>query len=178
MIYEPVFEDPNSLFSLLQRAEARRGASDRIPDADLALIIEQHREKALPATIIDYLTQHFRRQINAIKGPKLQSDAEKDFRFGPAHNLYRRVLPIFEYLEKRRKRLPKKRRVTADASIAQNQPRTPSDRALDYALTKLKDECDLLTVSRRSLANAMSQRQRKIEELEFPDDEPYAHPTD
>jgi hypothetical protein len=43
---------------------------------------------------------------------------------------------------------------------------------------KLKDECDLQTISRRSVANAFSERQRKIEEREFPNDEPNAHPTD
>jgi hypothetical protein len=178
MVHEPVFEDPNSLISLLQRAEARRRAGDRIPDAELAKIIEHHRGKALPAVITEYLIQHFHGQIKSSKGPKLQSDADKDFRFGPAHNLYRRALPIFEYLEKRRKRLPKKRRVTASTLISQNERRTPGERALDHALTKSKDECDLRTVSRRSLANAMSQRQRKIEELELPDDGPNAHPSD
>jgi hypothetical protein len=178
MIREPVFEDPNSLVSLLQRAEARRSAGDRIPNIELAKIIEHHREKALPLEITEYLTQHFRGEIKGTKGPKLQSDAVKDFRFGPADNLYRRVLPLFEYLARRQKRLPLKRRVTPSVSNSQNEPRTPSDRALDYALKKLKDECDLQTVSCRSLANAFSERQRKIEERDFPDDEPNAHPTD
>jgi hypothetical protein len=178
MICEPVFEDPNSLVSLLQRAHARRGAGDRIPDIELATIIEHHREKALPVEITEYLSQHFRAEIKGIKGPKLQSDAEKDFRFGPAHNLYRRVLPVFEYLATRRKRLPLKRRSTTIVSSSSNEPRTPSDRALDYALNELKDECDLQTVSRRSLANAFSERQRKIEQWELPDDAPGAHPTD
>ena len=178
MICEPIFEDPNSLISLLQRAEARRAAGDRIPNIELAKIIERHREKVLPVEITEYLTQHFRGEIKGIRGPKLQSDAEKDFRFGPAHNLYRRALPIFDYIAKRRKRLPLKRRITESASSSQNEPRTPSDRALDYAMMKLKDECDLQTISRRSLANAFSERKRKIEEREFPDDEPNAHPTD
>lgn len=178
MICEPIFEDPNSLISLLQRAEARRAAGDRISNIELAKIIERHREKALPVEITEYLTQHFRGEIRGIKGPKLQSDAKKDFRFGPADNLYRRALPVFEYIANRRKRLPLKRRSTESALSSQNEPRTPSDRALEYALMKLKNECDLKTVSRRSLANAFSQRQRKIEEREFPDDEPNAHPTD
>jgi hypothetical protein len=178
MICEPIFEDPNSLVSMLQRAEARRAAGHRIPDIELAMIIEHHREKALPVEITEYLTQHFRGEIRGIKGPKLQSDAEKDFRFGPADNLYRRALPVFEYIAKRRKRLPLKRRITGSAPSPQNEPRTPSDRALDYALNKLKDECDLKTVSRRSLANAFSERQRKIEGREFPDDELNEHPTD
>ena len=56
---------------------------------------------------------------------------------------------------------------------------TPSERALDYVIEKLKDECDLRTLSTpRSLANAISERRRKIEEREFPIDEPNPHPTD
>jgi hypothetical protein len=178
MINEPAFEDPGSLLSLMQRFEARRDARERVPSLELAMIIEKHRGRALPAAFSDYLTQHFRGEIKGAKGPKLQSHAEKDFRFGPADNLYRRVLPIFEYLAKRRKKLVLKRRITKSASSPQNEPRTPSDRALDYVLKSLKDECDLRTVSRRSLANAFSERQGKIEEREFPDDEPNAHPTD
>jgi hypothetical protein len=178
MIREPIFEDPNSTNSLLQRAEATRIAGDRIPDVQLAMIIERHHGKALPTTITEYLTQHFRGEIKGTKGPKPQSDAEKDFRFGPAFNIYRRVLPIFEYLARRKKRLPLKRRKTQGVSNSQNEPRTPSDYALDYALTKLKDECGLQTISRKSLANAFSERQRKIEEREFSDDLPNAHPSD
>ena len=53
MIREPVFEDPGSLTSLLQRAEARMAAGERVPDLELALIIEKHRGKALPAAITD-----------------------------------------------------------------------------------------------------------------------------
>src|SRR5258707_1736690 len=94
MIREPVFEDPGSLTSLLQRAEARLAARERLPDLELALIIEKHRGKALPAAITSYLVRHFRREIRGIKGPKLQSDLVKDFRFGPAVNLYDHVLPI------------------------------------------------------------------------------------
>jgi hypothetical protein len=178
MIREPIFEDPNSLVSMVQRAEARRAAGDRIPDIELATIIERHREKALPLEITEYLIQHFRGEIRGIKGPKFQSDAEKDFRFGPAHNLYHRALPVFEYISKRRKRLPLKRRIKQSAPSPQNQPRTPSDYALDYVLKKLKKQGDLQTVSRRSLANAFSERQRKIEGREFPDDELNEHPTD
>jgi hypothetical protein len=178
MIHEPIFEDPNSLISLLQRAEARRGAGDRIPNIELAMIIEHHRGKTFPVAITEYLTQHFRGEIKGTKGPKLQSDAVKDFRFGPADNLYRRVRPIFEYLAKRRKRLPLRRRTTKSASSSDNEPRTPSDRALDYVLKKLKDECDLRTLSRGSLLNAFSERRGNIEQREFPDDEPNAHPTD
>jgi hypothetical protein len=95
MISEPVFEDPGSLTSLMQRAEARLAARERVPDLELAMIIEGHRGKARPVVITAYLTQHFRGEIRGIKGPKLQSDAEKDFRFGPAANLYDHVLPIF-----------------------------------------------------------------------------------
>jgi hypothetical protein len=87
MICEPIFEDPNSLVSLLQRAEARRAAGDRIPNIELAEIIQRHREKALPTEITEYLTQYFRGEIRGIKGPKLQSDAEKDFRFGEVFQL-------------------------------------------------------------------------------------------
>jgi len=131
----------------MQRFEARRDARERVPSLELAMIIEKHRGRALPAAFSDYLTQHFRGEIKGAKGPKLQSDAEKDFRFGPADNLYRRILPIFEYLAKRRKKLVLKRRITKSASSPQNEPRTPSDRALDYVLKSLKDECDLRTVS-------------------------------
>jgi hypothetical protein len=178
MIREPVFEDPASLTSLVQRAEARLTARDRLPDLELAMIIEGHRGNALPAAITNYLTQHFRGEIRGIKGPKLQSDADKDFRFGPADNLYRRVLPIFEYLADRHKRLVLKRRVTKNASSSQDQTLTPSKRALAYVIENLKDECGLRTISGRSLANAISERRRKIQEREFPVDEPDAHPTD
>jgi hypothetical protein len=104
MLHEPVFESPNTLSSLLRRAEARRVAGDRIPDIDLAIIIERHRGKTLPAVITEYLIQHFRGQIKGRKGPKLQSDAVKDFRFGPPANVYDHYLPVFEYLAQRRKR--------------------------------------------------------------------------
>ena len=63
MIREPVFDDPGSLKSLLQRAEARLVAGERVPDLELAMIIEQHPGKALPASIATYLTRHFRGQI-------------------------------------------------------------------------------------------------------------------
>jgi hypothetical protein len=106
MIREPVFEDRGSLKSLLQRAAARLAARERVPDLELALIIEKHRGKALPAAITSYLVRHFRREIRGIKGPKLQSDVVKDFRFGPAVNLYDRVLPIFEYLSRLRVQAP------------------------------------------------------------------------
>lgn len=175
MTSEPVFEDPNSLSSLLQRAEGIRAAGGRIPHVDLATIIERHRGKELPAAIIEYLAQHFRGEIKSARGPKMQSDAEKDFRFGPADNLYRRALPIFEYLAKRQKRQVSKRR---NATSAAN-TLTPSEHAFDYVIKKLKDECDLGTLStRRSLANAISERRRKIEEREFPTDQPNSHPTD
>src|SRR5258706_16486044 len=103
MIREPVFEAPTSLKSLLQRAEARLAARQRLPDLELAMIIEGHRGKALPPAITDYLTRHFRGEIRAVKGPKPQSEAVKDFRFGPADDLYHQVLPIFEYLATRPK---------------------------------------------------------------------------
>lgn len=175
MISEPVFEDRNSLSSLIQRAEARRAAGDRIPDHELATIIERHQGKELPAAIIEYLAQHFRGELKVARGPKAQSEAEKDFRFGPADNLYRRALPIFEYLAKRQKRQVLKRRTATTAANAL----TPSEHAFDYVRKKLKDECDLRTLStRRSLANAISERRRKIEEREFPTDQPNSHPTE
>ena len=68
------------------------------------MIIKKHQGRALPAAFSDHLTQHFRGEIRAVKGPKLQSEADKDFRFGPAAERYRRVLPTFEYLAKRQKR--------------------------------------------------------------------------
>jgi hypothetical protein len=136
MIHEPIFEDPNSLISLLQRAEARRAAGDRIPNIELAMIIEHHRGTAFPVAITEYLIQHFRGEIKGTKGPKLQSDAAKDFRFGPADNLYRRALPVFEYFAKRRKRLPLKRRITKSTSSSPNGPRTPSDRAFRLRIEK------------------------------------------
>lgn len=176
MITEPVFEHPELLTSLLQRAQARLAAKDRLPDLELALIVERHRGKILPDAITSYLTQHFRGKIRAVKGPKLQSEAEKDFRFGPAANLYRRVLPIFKYLAMRRKRRVLKRRISA--FNRRDEAMTPSQRSLDYVIERLKDECDLRTISGRSLANAISEWQREIERREFPVDEPTAHPTD
>ena len=66
-----------------------------------------------------------------------------------------------------------------NASSAPSDPRTPSERALDYVIEKLKDDSDLRTMStRRSLANAITARRRRIEDRDFPDDDPNAHPTD
>jgi hypothetical protein len=179
MITEPAFEHPDSLNSLLQRAEARLAMKERLPGPELALIIEGFRGKVLPAVITSYLTQHFRGEIGAVRGPKPQSDAAKDFRFGPADNLYRRALPIYEYLAGRRERQVSKRRIKKSTSNLKDETLTPSERALDYVVESLKDECDLRTIStRRSLANAISERRRKIEERAFPIDEPNAHPTD
>jgi len=179
MIGEPVFEDPGSLLSLMQRFEARRDAQERVPDLELAMIIEKHRGRALPAAFSDYLTRTFRGEIKGAKGPKLQSDAEKDFRFGPADNLYRRVLRILKYLEKRPKGRVLRRRITKEGSSLQDDDLRLSERALKYVIEKLKDECGLRTVSStRSLANEISKRRRAIKEREFPDDEPNAHPTD
>src|SRR6266404_5937056 len=144
MIREPVFEDPTSLNSLLQRAEARLAARERLPDEELAMIIEGHRGKALPAAITDYLTQHFRGEIRGKKGPKLQSEAAKDFRFGPADNLYSRVLPIFEYLAKRLKRsASRRRRIDHSGPSYQDPTLSPSLRAYDYVVEHPGDECDL-----------------------------------
>ncbi len=178
MIREPVFEAPTSLKSLLQRAEARLAARQRLPDLELAMIIEGHRGKALPPAITDYLTRHFRGEIRAVKGPKPQSEAVKDFRFGPADNLYRRVLPIFEYLAKRSKRSAFRRRIKNSGTGYQDPTLSPSERALDYVREKPGDECDLRSISRRSLANEFSKRHRAIEAREFPEDDPNAHPND
>jgi hypothetical protein len=166
MIREPVFEDPKSLKSLMQRAAARLAARERLPDLELAMIIERHRGKALPGVITDYLTQHFRGEIRAVKGPKPQSDADKDFRFGAADNLYRRVLPLIE------------KRPKHSAFKAQDPTVSPNERALNYVKEKLGDEFDLRAISGRSLANEFSKRHRAIEAREFPEDKPNAHPTD
>jgi len=178
MISEPVFEDPGSLTSLVQRAEARMAARERVPDPELALIIEKHRGKALPAAITDYLTKHFRGQIRGVKGPKLQSDQVKEFRFGPAAKLYDRVLPICEYLAQRRNRLTCRRRKVKTGSGYRDETLTPSERALEYVLEKRPDPDDLGIISTRSLANAISEWRGKIEDRDFPDDDPNAHPTD
>jgi hypothetical protein len=177
MIREPVFEDPASLESLMQRAAARLAARERLPDLELAMIIEGYQGKILPGAINDYLVQHFRGEIRAVKGPKPQSDAAKDFRFGPAHNLYRRALRIFQYFAKRSERSTlRRRRIVNSGPSYQDPTLSPGDRALNYAKEKLGDEFDLR--SERSLANEFSKRQRAIEAREFPEDEPNAHPTD
>jgi hypothetical protein len=181
MISEPVFEHPGSLLSLMQRFEARRDAQERVPALELAMIIEKHSGRALPAAFSDYLTKHFRGEIKGARGRKLQSDATKAFRFGPASEIYYRALPIFAYLAKRRKRPGSKARSTKSVSNPQNGPRTPSAQALDYAVMKSLEEgeCDLRMISRKSLANAFSERQRMSEAWEFPDDDdPNRHPTD
>jgi hypothetical protein len=67
---ERLCEEPASLTSLMRTAEARLAARERLPDLDLALIVEGHRGKALPEAITDYLTQHFRGEIRAARGPK------------------------------------------------------------------------------------------------------------
>ena len=41
MIREPAFEHPASLKSLMQRAAARLAARERLPDLELAMIIEE-----------------------------------------------------------------------------------------------------------------------------------------
>src|SRR5258708_27340092 len=135
MNHKRICEDPTLLTSLMRSAAARLAARERLPDLELAMIIEGHRGKALPAAITAYLTKRFRGEIRDVKGPKLQSEAAKDFRFGPADNLYRRVVPIFEYLTKRSKHSAFKGR-NADTG------HTPSERALDYVIEKLKVECD------------------------------------
>src|ERR1700704_4880487 len=103
MNHKRICEDPTLLTSLMQRAAARLAARERLPDLELAMIIERHRGKALPGAITDYLTQHFRGEIRAVRGPKPQSELAKEFRFGPAAQLYHQVLPLFEYLAKRPK---------------------------------------------------------------------------
>jgi hypothetical protein len=178
MIREPVFEDRGSLRSLLQRAAARMTAGERVPAPDLALIIEKHRGKALPAAITDYLTKHFRGEIRGRRGPKLQSDEAKEFRFGRAANLYHQVVPIFEYLAQRRKRQTSRRRNAKTGSGYRDQTLTPSERALEYVLDKRPEPDDLGIISARSLANAISEWRGKIEDRDFPDDDPNAHPTD
>ena len=55
---------------------------------------------------------------------------------------------------------------------------TPSERALEYVLEKRPDPDDLGNISTRSLANAISEWRGKIEDRDFPDDDPNAHPTD
>ena len=173
---ERLCEDPASLTSLMRSAEARLAARERLPDLDLALIVEGHRGKALPAAITDYLTQHFRGEIRAARGPKPQSDLVKEFRFGPAYDLYHHVLPIFEYLAKRPKY---KRRRANSGSGYRDQTLKPGERALEYVREKLGDEDNLRTISGRSLANEFSKRRhRAIEAREFPEDDPNAHPTD
>jgi hypothetical protein len=178
MIREPIFEDSTSLTSLIQRAEARLAARERLPNLELAMIIEQHRGKALPAFITDYLTQHFRGEIRDVKGPKLQSDLVKEFRFGPAVNLYDHLLPIFEYLAQRRKRPTFKRRNPNTGSGYRDETLTPSERALEYVLDNRPEPDDLGIISARSLANAISEWRGRIEHRDFPDDDPNAHPTD
>jgi hypothetical protein len=88
MIREPAFGDRGSLRSVMQRARARLASGERLPDLELAVIIEKYRGKPLPAPITDYLTKHFRGELRSVKGPKLQSDLVKEFRFGPAANRY------------------------------------------------------------------------------------------
>jgi hypothetical protein len=172
---ERLCEDPASLTSLMRSAEARLAARERLPDLELALIVEGHRGTALPAAITDYLTQHFRGEIRAVRGPKPQSELAKEFRFGPAHQLYNQILPLFEYLAKRPKY---KRRRANSGSGYRDQTLKPGERALEYVREKLGDE-DLRTISGRSLANEFSKRRhRAIEAREFPEDDPNAHPTD
>jgi hypothetical protein len=178
MIREPVFEDRWSLKSLMQRAEATLAARERLPGSELAMIIEGYRGKPLPVAITDYLTRHFRGEIRGKKGPKLQSDLVKEFRFGPAANLYDQVLPIFAYLARRRKRPTFKRRNANTGKDYRNETLTSSERALEYVLEKRPDPDDLHIISTRSLANAISEWRGKIEDRDFPDDDPNAHPTD
>src|SRR5258705_8538824 len=145
MTREPVFEDHASLTSLMRSAQARLAARERLPDLELALIVEGHRGKALPAAITDYLTKHFRGEIRAVRGPKPQSELAKEFRFGPANQLYHQVLPIFEYLAKR----PKYKRRNANSGTGyRDQTLKASERALEYVREKLgadEDEDNLRT---------------------------------
>src|SRR5258708_4992738 len=179
MNHKRICEDPTLLTSLMRSAEARLAARERLPDLELALIVEGQRGKALPAAITDYLTQHFRGEIRAVRGPKPQSELAKEFRFGPADDLYHQVLPIFEYLAKRPKY---KRRKAKSGPGYRDQTLKASVRALEYVREKLgadEDEDNLRTISGRSLANEFSKRRhRAIEAREFPEDDPNAHPTD
>jgi len=103
----------------------------------------------------------------------------KDFRFGPAANLYKRILPLFEYLAKRRKRPTVKRRKKANTGVGyRDETLKPSERALEYVLENRPEPDDLGKISARSLANAISEWRGKIEDRDFPDDDPNAHPTD
>jgi hypothetical protein len=178
MLHEPGFQNPESLRSLLQRAALTLAAGERLPDAELATIIEKHRGKALPREITDYLAKHFRGEIRARKGPKLQSDAVKDFRFGPAAILYRRALPVFEYLARRRKRVTVRRRKTQTGPGDRSEKLTPSEGALQYVLDNRPEPDDLGNISVRGLANAISEWKNIGEPTDFPDDNPNAHPTD
>jgi hypothetical protein len=103
----------------------------------------------------------------------------KEFRFGPAANFYDHALPIFEYLAQRRKRRTFKRRKKANTGVGyRDETLKPSERALKYVLEKRPEPDDLGIISARSLANAISKWPRKIENRDFPDDDPNAHPTD
>ena len=83
--------------------------------------------------------------------------AVKDFRFGPAHNLYRRTLRIFKYLAKRSERSTLRRRRIVDPGPGYQDPTlSPGSRALNYAKEKMGNEFDLR--SERSLANEFSKR--------------------
>jgi hypothetical protein len=179
MNHKRICEHPILLTSLMQRAAARLAARERLPDLELAMIIERHRGKALPGAITHYLTQHFRGEIRAVRGPKPQSELAKELRFGPADDLYHQVLPIFEYLAKRPKH---KRRKAKSGPGYRDQTLKASVRALEYVREKLgadEDEDNLRTISGRSLANEFSKRRhRAIEAREFPEDDPNAHPTD
>jgi hypothetical protein len=162
----------------MQRAQAKLAARERLPDLELAAIIEKFRGKPLPAPITDYLTRHFRRELRSAKGPKLQSDLVKEFRFGPAANLYNRALPVFEYLAQRQKRPTLRRRNTNTGKGYRDASLKPSERALEYVLDNRPQPDQLGVMSARSLANAISEWRRKIERQDFPDDDPNAHPTD
>jgi hypothetical protein len=178
MVHEPVFEDPGSFRSLMQRAQVRLATGERLPDVELAVIIEKFRGKPLPAPIADYLTKHFRGELRSVKGPKLQSDLVKEFRFGPAANRYNQVLPVFEYLAQRRKRPTRKRRNTDTGKGYRDGTLKPSERALEYVLANRPQPDDLRVMSASSLANAISEWRGKIEHRDFPEDDPNAHPTD
>jgi len=177
MISEPVFDDPKSLESNLQRATLKLSRGERIPNKVLAAIIEKTNGAALPAFISDYLVKHFSGELKGKKGPKLQSAAIKDFRFGPAAVMYEHVLPVFQYLKKRQGRLPTKSRRSISGKGHKDQTLDPRTRALEYVREKMRKERVNLGTN-LTLANEISKWRKNIDAVEFPDDDPNRHPTD
>jgi hypothetical protein len=84
-----------------------------LSDEELATVLEKNPGQPLPAWLREYLVRRLRRQVRKKTGPKPGPGAElKRHELLLARLLYRKALPIFQYLVARRRRAAGKAGVT------------------------------------------------------------------